>query len=129
MDFETFLQLFLVNLPQGLVLQQPGGGTSSVVWCREGRVCYRRKKWRFHCNVRDLYDTFRHFTGEVTTRQLKEHAPGVFDKKRGGHDCHCTFFFLALRRMGLAGEIWGGGKAGLPLGVTLAPHGATAGSG
>lgn len=121
MDFSTFKQLLLKSLPEGLILENPGGGTSTILPGDGERVCYRRGKSTFKVSLRDLHAAYVHFSGaDVTARQLKEYAPHVFDSARKGHNCHGTFLFLALRRMGLTGEIWGQGRAGSPFGVSIA---------
>jgi hypothetical protein len=126
-DFNAFAELFRNHLPEGLVLNNPGGGTSTIVWCDGERVCYRRGDLRLYVGLRELHAAYTHFAGrDVTTRQLKDNAPTLFDSNRGGHNCHCTLFFLALQRMGLVGELWGRGQAGSPFGVTVpAPQDAT----
>jgi hypothetical protein len=112
-------------LPEGTVLNNPGGGTSTVLWVDDGRVCYQRGKSRFYVGLRDLYSAFMHFAGgDVTTRQLKDYSPGVFDSAQRGHNCHCTFLFLALQQMGAVQEIWGHGHAGSPFGATITHGGA-----
>jgi hypothetical protein len=123
MDFTAFGQLLCDRLRVGLVMNNPGGGTSTVMRCSDEEVCYRRGDHRFYIATRDLYDAFQRFSGDdVTTNQLKDYKPAIFDTDRNGHNCHCTFFFLALQRMGLAGEIWGRGTAGSSFGVSLAPN-------
>lgn len=120
MDFDTFAQRLRTSLPEGMVLDNPGGGTSTVMWCDGERVCYQRGELRLYVGLRELHAAYLHFGGkDVTTRQLKDYSPGLFDSDRGGHNCHCTFFFLALQRMGVVGELWGRGQAGSPFGVTL----------
>src|SRR5262249_14930569 len=57
--------------------------------------------------------------GVWSANQIQDYKPAIFDTDRNGHNCHCTFFFLALQRMGLAGAIWGRGRAGSPFGVSL----------
>ena len=120
MDFDTFARLLRNSLPEGLVLDNPGGGTSTIMRCDGERVCYRRGDSRFYIGLRELHAAYGHFAGgDVTTRQLKDYAPSLFDSDRGGHSCHCTFFFLSLQRMGVVGKLWGRGQAGSPFGVTL----------
>jgi hypothetical protein len=119
-DFDRFAQLLRTSLPEGTVLENPGGGTSTILWCDDERVCYRRGNSRFYVGLRDLHSAYVDFAGgDVTTRQLKDHAPAVFDSARKGHNCHCTFLFLTLRQMGVVEEIWGRGQARSPFGVTL----------
>jgi hypothetical protein len=120
LDFDAFAAGLRASLPQGAILRNPGGGTSTVVAVDDGKVCYLRGSSRFYVGLRDLHCAYAHFAGEdVTTRQLKDYAPGVFDSTQRGHNCHCTFFFLGLQKMGLVGEIWGLGRAGSPFGVTI----------
>ncbi|MGE5327619.1 MAG: hypothetical protein ACM3NO_11315 [Deltaproteobacteria bacterium] len=121
-DFDTFAALFRGSLPDGLVLDNPGGGTSTIVWCDGERICYRRGDLRLYIGLRELHAAYLHFAGrDVTSNHLKDYAPALFDSDRGGHNCHCTFFFLALQRMGVAGDVSGRGHAGSPFGVTLPP--------
>jgi hypothetical protein len=122
-EFPVFARLFRTSLPAETVLDNPGGGTSTIIWCAEERVCYRRGNLRLYIDLCDLHAAYDHFAGrEVTTQHLKSYAPALFDSARKGHDCHCTFFFLALERMGLVTGIWGRGRAGSPFGVTIAPQ-------
>jgi hypothetical protein len=119
-DFDEFVQLLRTSLPVGVVLDNPGGGTSTVLSHDAERVCYRRGGSRFYVPLRELHEAYIRFSGqEVTTRSLKDYSPEVFDSARGGHNCHATFLFLALQRMNLSGEIWGRGRIGSPFGVTI----------
>jgi hypothetical protein len=120
MDYGAFAQLLRTSLPEKSGLDNPGGGTSTVMWCDEERVCYRRGDLRLYIGIRDLHEAFLHFSGgDVTTRQLKDYAPTLYDSDQNGHNCHCTFFFLALQQMGLVDEIWGRGRSDSPFGVTI----------
>jgi hypothetical protein len=119
-DFDAFAQLLRGSLPEGLVLDNPGGGTSTIMWCDGERICYRRGNLQLYIGLCDLHSAYLNFAGgDVTTRQLKDYAPGLYDSSAGGHNCHCTFFFQALQQMGVVGEIWGCGHSGSPFGVTL----------
>jgi hypothetical protein len=55
----------------------------------------------------------------MTTRDLKDFAPDVYDSAAGGHNCNATVLMLALNRMGLATPVWGRGQRGAPFGVTV----------
>jgi hypothetical protein len=55
----------------------------------------------------------------MTTRDLKDLAPGVFDSGAGGHGCNATVLMLALNQMGMATPVWGRGRRGAPFGVTV----------
>lgn len=125
LNFDDFAKRLRANLPEGTVLNNPGGGTSAVIWVDDSRVCYQRGRSRFYVGLRSLYGAYAHFAGgKVTTRQLKDYAPGIFDSTKRGHNCHCTFLFLALQQMGMVEQIYGQGHAGSPFGVTINPAGA-----
>jgi hypothetical protein len=121
-DFAAFVQLLRERLEAGLVMQNPGGGTSTVVSCSDARLCYRRRASKFWIYLRPLYDAYQHFAGgDVSTNDLAAFAPGVFDQDYSGHNCHRTFFLMALLQMGVVGAIWGSGRSGDPFGVTIPP--------
>src|SRR5947199_28121 len=120
MTVTDFASLLKQHLAPGLVLDNPGGGTSTVVWCSEERVCYRRGHWPLYVDLQASFEAYQQFNGRsVTTRELKDFAPSVYDSTRHGHDCHCTLLFLALREMGIVETIWGRGRPGAPFGVTI----------
>lgn len=120
MEYETFVNRMKASLPAGTVMENPGGGTSAIAWIDDDRLCYVRGNARFYVRFRDLHGAYERFAGkDVTTTRLKAFAPEVFDSARRGHNCNCTVLFLALQRIGLAGEIWGKGRRGAPFGVTL----------
>ena len=120
MEKIEFVQLFMASLPNGLSLQNPSRGTSTIIWCDGQKVCYKRGNLRLYIDLSYLFEAFRHFNGRlVTTNNLKEMAPQIFDSDRNGHNCHCTFFFMALRQMGIVNEILGTGRVGSPFGISL----------
>lgn len=120
MNFDTFVQLLHERLQTGLVLANPGGGTSTVVECSDTQLRYGRGESTFRIGLHDLYQAYHHFAGgPVTTNDLASYAPGVFDQGHGGHNCHRTFSLMALLQMGLVGPIWGSGRPGDPFGVTI----------
>lgn len=120
MEYGVFLGRLRANLPEGTVLPNPGGGTSTIAWIDENRLCYVRGKSRFYLGLEEMYRTYGHFAGEeVTTGRLKAFSPSVFDSSRRGHSCNCTLLFLVLQRMGLAGTLAGEGKRGAPFGVVF----------
>lgn len=120
MEFNSFVLRLGESLPEGTRLNNPGGGTSTVLWQDGKRICYQRGKSRFYVDLADLHAALVRFAGsDVTTGDLKEYAPEIFDSGSGGHNCHCTFFFLALERMGAVDEIWGRGRRGSPFGGTI----------
>lgn len=120
MDRDAFLELLRSSIPEGTRMVNPGGGTSTVLWIDSDRVSYQRGQSRFYVSLADLHDAFQRFSGsEVTTRLLKDYSPSVFDSASGGHNCHCTFLFLVLQKMGIVERINGSGRRGAPFGVTI----------
>lgn len=121
MNYEAFVRSLTENLPEGLVMDNPGRGTSTVMWCDGERICYKRGRGaRLYVDLRHLYEGYRQHAGRrMTTNDLKVMAPGVFDSKQNGHSCHCTFLFMALRRMDVVDEVQGAGRAGDPFWVSL----------
>ncbi len=120
MGYAEFVQLLMTSLPAGLVLGNPGRGTSTILWCNEERICYMRGGLRLYVELTHLYEGYQQHIGRVmTTNDLKVMNPAIFDTKQNGHDCHCTFLFMALRRMGVVNEIQGAGRAGNPFAVSL----------
>lgn len=119
MTLEEFVGRMRAALPDGTEMCNPGGGTTTVLDCDDARLCYRRGRSRFCVALAALHEAYLHHAGmTVTTTDLKTYAPQVFDSRGGGHNCHCTVFFLALQRMGLASAFWGKGRVGAPFGVT-----------
>ena len=120
MNFERFVHQLTARLPDGLVMKNLGKGTSTIMWNDGDRVCYKRGGSRLYIHLRRLYDACCHFSGRVvSTTDLKDWKPEVFDSTQNGHSCHCTFLFMALRRMDVIHEISGTGRSGAPFRVTL----------
>jgi hypothetical protein len=123
MDLVSFNRRMQGALPAGTVIDNPGRGTTTVMWINDDRLCYQRGRGRFYVSVRDLHAAYMQFLGgEVTTSALKLYAPEVFDSGAKGHNCNCTVLFMALQRMGLAGPIIGRGRKGDPF-ATMITHG------
>lgn len=90
------------------------------MWCDQDRICYRRGKSRFYFELCVLYEAYQRFYGQrVTTADLKNVNPRMFDSKQNGHNCHCTFFFMVLCQIDIVDAIWGTGREGDPFGVTI----------
>jgi len=121
MTLEQFEHALRQELPAGTVLQNPGGGTSTVMKYTESKVVYKRGQLAIYVKTKDLYDAYCRFAGEeVTTNDLKEHSPQVFDSSENGHNCNCTFLIMALNRIGIASAIDGTGRRGDPFHAKLA---------
>lgn len=109
-------------LPAGLTLANPGGGTSTIVDCSSNSVRYRRGRSEIAVSMESLHKAYLAYQGRrVTSADLREYAPSVFDShaRPAGHSCNVTFLFLALHRAGLASEIGGKGVRGNPFFVMI----------
>jgi len=120
MKYEEFVYHLKANVPDGLIMKNPGSGISTVIWCDEEQICYKRGQARLYVRLHDLYLGYSsHIGRRMSTSDLKSMQPRVFDSNRNGHSCHCTFLFLVLHRMGLTEEVQGAGRKGNPFWVSL----------
>ncbi|MDP2857146.1 MAG: hypothetical protein Q8P50_04115 [Bacillota bacterium] len=120
MDILSFTRKMHHALPPGTVMNNPAGGTTTVEWIDNERLCYRRGRALFYVSLQELHSAYLHFRGgQTTTTALREFAPEVFDSSAKGHNCNCTVLFMALERMGLAGPISGRGRRGDPFAVRV----------
>ena len=119
MTLDEFRTRMKKSLPPGTVLQNPGGGTRTIKSYsdRNGSGVST-----IGVAVEALLAVYQHFHGvQVTSRDLKVHAPAVFDSsaRPAGHSCNCTFLFMVLERLGLADPIQGDGVSGRPFYTTF----------
>ncbi|EOX3405977.1 hypothetical protein ACPFUG_003152 [Vibrio cholerae] len=122
MDRSTFISLLEKHIFAGFVFSNPGGGTSTICSINEHRVIYKRGNSRMTLQLDDLYFVYKELgdKSKVTTSDLKLQRPTVFDSKKNGHSCNCTFSFLVLNKMGLSSDIGGKGVRGNPFYTTFA---------
>jgi hypothetical protein len=120
-DYLDFHQRLVAALPPGTVLQNPGGGTTAILnYTASDNLVYRRGQTRIYVSIRELCVAHQLFQGQmVSSTDLRNYAPKVFDSDHSGHSCNCTLLFLALRAMGLVDSIEGAGKRGNPFRVHL----------
>lgn len=120
MDYQSFTNKFEKAVPVGAVMDNPGGGISEIMSYPGNQISYLRGNSRIYVSLQDLFDAYDHFKGgQVSTTDLKAFNPAVFDSSKNGHSCNCTFLFLALQRMGIAGGIQGEGVRGSPYSVEI----------
>ena len=101
------------GLPPGTVMQNPGGGETTITGYSNGSVSYVRGTSPIRVAIRDLFLAYSEFKGsQVSSRDLRLFAPGVFDSnaRPAGHSCNCTFLFMVLRRLSMADPIAGDGE-------------------
>lgn len=126
MEKIEFVRQLQKRLQPGLVMKNPGKGTSTIDWCDDEQICYRRGDSALYVCLSDLWDAYEEFAGQaITTNDLKGFRPAVFDSKgkpKGGHGCHATLFMLALQEMGIVESLTGKGVRGSPFGITIPPR-------
>jgi hypothetical protein len=120
MTYDEFFSKVKSNLSIGKVLLNPGGGTSKILSFTENNVTYQRGKSPIPISIKTLYELYEKYSGTtVSSTDLKEYLPKVFDSKHNGHSCNCTFFFMVMKEMGVIQRIRGDGKAHHPFYVDL----------
>ena len=122
LTLDEFQSLLKESVPPGTILPNPGGGYTKIKGYSKQRVRYVRGKSTISLNITDLFDTYIQFRGRgVSSRDLRNYAPGVFDSaaRPAGHSCNCTFLFVVLTKLGLADGVSGAGKAHHPFNTTL----------
>ena len=122
MDFSEFKQRISESMPIGTILDNPGGGTSTILSYPSEAVSYRRRNSTMYVSLRDLFDGYMRFKGgQMSSNDLKEINPSVFDSQArpSGHSCNCTFLFMVLQKIGVVTHIQGHGVRGDPFFVDL----------
>lgn len=122
MNFNTFETKVKAAFPVGTVLQNPGGGTSTIKSYSYGKISYERGSSSINVSLQDLFDTYDHFAGQqVSSNDLKLYKPSIYDSKASpaGHDCNCTLLFMILCRLPLVIEVQGQGKRESPFSVYI----------
>ena len=120
MNYQQFVVSMKSRIPNGVILSNPGGGTSKIISYSDTDVTYQRKNSKMSISFEDLYKAYRAFEGKkVYTTDLRAFAPNIFDSKRNGHSCNATFLFSILKLLGKVNEIKGEGKAHHPFYVSI----------
>ncbi len=120
--FQEFSGRVRMAVPPGTVLDNPGGGTTTILSYDGETLRYRRGRSRFGVSLRDLYRAADAFRGQrITSAKLQRFAPEVFDSRRPhfGHSCNCTVLYMLLQQAGYVVEIGGAGVRGNPFFVEL----------
>lgn len=120
MSEQDFSALWRQKLPEGTQMDNlSGDNVTTIVDQTETKVFYQRGDSNIRIAFADLYWGYQqiHSAGEagLTTKQLKEQRPMVFDSSHrpAGHSCNCTFLFQGLEELGLV-ELQGFGVKGSP---------------
>jgi hypothetical protein len=121
-DFARFSSAVTKMCPVGTVLNNPGGGTSTIKSIAPNTICYVRGKSSISVDLQKLFNAYVYFKGkQVTCTDLKKYMPSVFNSKviQPGHSCNCTFLFLLLEKIGIVQAINGLGKSCNPFYINV----------
>lgn len=122
MDLDAFIAGIKRVFPVGAVIDNPGGGTSTIVGFSETHVSYKRGRSTIAVAFADLYEAYSRFRGrELSSTELRKLWPSVFDSaaRPAGHSCNCTFLFRLLEELQLSGPMSGSGVRGNPYSVKV----------
>ena len=122
MGLSEFTKKIKRTVPVGTIFKNPGKGTSTVTDFTENKISYVRGSSKMYVSIEDLYNAYQRFKGQyITSNDLKLYKSAVFDSsaRPAGHSCNCTFLYLLLQKLGLAGDIQGAGKRGNPFGIRI----------
>jgi hypothetical protein len=122
LTIDEFQSLLKKSVPPGTIWPNPGGGSTKIKSYSEHQVQYIRGESTISVNIMDLFASYIEFRGKrVSSRDLRNYAPGVFDSaaRPAGHSCNCTFLFVVLTKLGLADGVRGAGKAHQPFNSTF----------
>lgn len=122
MKFDEFVLSLKTSFPVGAIIDNPGGGTSTIASYSESKVSYVRGQSKITVAFADLHDAYSAFAGkDVSSSQLKVFRPSVFDSaaRPSGHSCNCTFLFRVLGQLDLSSTIAGSGVRNSPFSVKV----------
>ncbi|MDO8463780.1 MAG: hypothetical protein Q7S46_00790 [Gallionella sp.] len=111
MNYQQFVDTIKSSIPVGVMLANPGGGTSKIISYSDENIVYQRGNSKISVSFDELYKAYIKFKGQkVYTTDLRDYAPKTFDSSRGGHSCNSTFLFSILNLIDIIKEIKGEGK-------------------
>jgi hypothetical protein len=120
MTDEDFINNVIKIMTRGKILQNPGGGVSTILTCSSFSIRYQRGNSPITVKVADLYAVYNKYRGNIcTSNDIKEYMPSVFDSTKNGHSCNRTFLFMLLVQMHLVDKIKGRGVSGDPFFVYI----------
>jgi len=122
MNFSSFISSVSNTCPVGTVLNNPGGGTSTIKKITSNNIYYERGNSSITVALLDLFKAYSDYKGkQVSCSDLKKYSPSIFDSKaiNPGHDCNCTFLFLVLKEIAIIQTISGAGVCGNPYYISI----------
>jgi hypothetical protein len=117
--YDQFLGELYKKINVGKILDNPGGGTSKIVFMDNNKIVYRRGKSKISIKINDIFEVYEKNKGNICSNKLKEDKPYIFDSKTNGHSCNCTFIFMIFKEMGVVNKIEGAGVRGNPFYVII----------
>ena len=72
MDYYEFFQQTKSALPEGTLLNNPGGGTSRIIGYTHDKMIYKRGNSQIYVSMRDLYSASQTFAGRTVTKYCSE---------------------------------------------------------
>ena len=122
MTLPEFVRTLKAGVPVGSTLNNPGGGTSTIIKYSQSFITYRRGKSAIRVSYEALFKAYAAHKGRtVSSSDLKQFAPAVFDSaaRPAGHSCNATLLFIVLRKLDLASDVSGRGVRGDPYHVFI----------
>jgi hypothetical protein len=91
MTKDELILLIEQTFSAGDILNNPGGGVSTLVSVGSDKLSYIRGKSRMYLPYDSIFKVIEKYPrGNLTTNNLRQFDPSVFDQKHGGHNCNCT---------------------------------------
>lgn len=108
-------------LHEGDVLVNPTRGNSTICMLTPEEIRYKRGQAVIRFAMSNIQAAYSYFKGrQVSSVELKDWGPKIFDSNRSGHSCNATFFMQLMTACGLtAGGIQGRGTAHHPYFIQL----------
>ena len=125
MKYEEFIKRVKEKINAGDILKNPKKGTSKIMRYTNKdnqesiKIVYKKPNSKIYVSLKDLYNSFNGKGGKVTSTDLKEGNPHIFDSSKGGHSCNCSFLFMILEKIGIINKIEGKGVKGDPFFIKL----------
>lgn len=113
---EQFIQKVQSNIHMGDVMDNPGGGTSTIRKMNHEKIVYQRGKSNMTIAYEDIWNLVEKYSGQtVDGADLRTLNPSCYDQKHNGHRCNVTFSMMVLDKLGmLENGIQGRGRVGSP---------------
>ncbi|MCT7609839.1 hypothetical protein N5U14_03160 [Aliarcobacter butzleri] len=118
---QQFINLINVKIIIGKNFINPSRKGTTIIKNNDGsKITYQRKKSNISIEIQQLWDTYQKFLGNiVSSTDLKQYRPDIYDSNKSGHSCNYTTLFLILQDIGIINSINGNGVRGNPFWIQL----------